>query len=110
MNIMSPNPINLSADSLEQMRLNAAEAEALLKSLANANRLMVLCHLVNGERNVGELERLVGLSQSALSQHLARLREQGILACRREGTTMYYRIADEKAMQVLGLLHGIYCS
>lgn len=102
--------MKLTPLSIEQMRLNAAEAEALLKSLANASRLMVLCHLVNGERSVGELERLVGLSQSALSQHLARLREQGIVASRREGTTMYYRIESGQAMQVLGLLHGIYCA
>ncbi|MCL4409635.1 MAG: metalloregulator ArsR/SmtB family transcription factor [Gammaproteobacteria bacterium] len=95
--------------SVEQMQMNAASAEALLKSLANSHRLMVLCHLVNGEMSVGELEKKLGLSQSSLSQHLAKLREQQIVGFRKEGTTVLYRIEDEKAMQVLETLYGIYC-
>lgn len=101
--------IKMTSDSIEQMRANASSAERLLKSLANANRLMILCHLVNGELSVGELERLVGLSQSSLSQHLARLREEKILRCRKEGTTVYYSLSDENAAHILQQLHAIYC-
>lgn len=95
--------------SVEQMLENAGEAEKLLKSLANSHRLMVLCYLVNGEMSVGELEKRVGLSQSSLSQHLAKLRDQRIVGFRKEGTTVLYRIEDEKALQILESLHGIYC-
>ncbi|EGN75949.1 Putative transcriptional regulator [Idiomarina sp. A28L] len=95
--------------SINQMQENASAAESLLKSLANSHRLMVLCHLVNGEMSVGELEKKVGLSQSSLSQHLAKLREQNIVGFRKEGTTVLYRIADEKALQILESLHGIFC-
>ncbi|MCL5254657.1 MAG: metalloregulator ArsR/SmtB family transcription factor [Gammaproteobacteria bacterium] len=91
------------------MEINATAAEALLKSLANSHRLMVLCYLVNGEMSVGELEKKLGLSQSSLSQHLAKLREQKIVGFRKEGTTVLYRIEDEKAMTILESLHGIYC-
>lgn len=95
--------------SINQMQENASAAESLLKSLANSHRLMVLCHLVNGELSVGELEKKVGLSQSSLSQHLAKLREQKIVGFRKEGTTVLYRIADENALQILESLHGIFC-
>lgn len=101
--------MKMTPRSIEQMRQNATAAEDLLKSLANANRLMVLCHLVNGERNVGELEQLVGLSQSSLSQHLAKLKEQGIVTSRKEGTTVFYRLRSDQAVRVLELLHRLYC-
>lgn len=99
----------MTSISIEQMEINATAAEALLKSLANSHRLMVLCYLVNGEMSVGELEKKLGLSQSSLSQHLAKLREQKIVGFRKEGTTVLYRIEDEKAMTILESLHGIYC-
>ena len=99
----------MTSISIEQMEINATAAEALLKSLANSHRLMVLCYLVNGEMSVGELEMKLGLSQSSLSQHLAKLREQKIVGFRKEGTTVLYRIEDEKAMTILESLHGIYC-
>lgn len=95
--------------SIDQMRKNVSNAEQLLKSLGNSHRLMVLCHLVNGEKSVGELEQQLELSQSSLSQHLARLRSQGIVAFRKEGTTVFYRIADEKALRILESLYDIYC-
>lgn len=101
--------MKLSARSLKKMEENADAAEQLLKSLANANRLKVLCQLVGGERSVGELEQQLSLSQSALSQHLARLREQGIVTSRKDGTTVYYRVVSEPAMQIMQLLHGVYC-
>lgn len=96
--------------TIRQMQDNALAAEELLKSLANSHRLMVLCHLVNGEMSVGELEKKIALSQSSLSQHLARLRNQGIVEYRKEGTTVLYRVADEKALRVLETLYGLYCS
>lgn len=101
--------MNMTAQTLQQMQDNADAAERLLKSLANANRLKILCQLVAGERCVGELEQRVGLSQSALSQHLAKMREQGIVICRKEGTTVYYRVASQPAMDIMIVLHSVYC-
>lgn len=93
----------------EAMQKNAQAASQLLKTLANPNRLMVLCNIVKQERTVGELEKLIGLSQSALSQHLSRLRHEGIVECRREGQSAYYSLKDEGARRVLEVLYGIYC-
>ena len=88
----------------------AAEAAALMKALSNEHRLLVLCHLVSDEElTVGELVDRVGPSQSALSQHLARLREQGLVAFRRDAQTLHYRLADPKAGQVLDLLRDLFC-
>ena len=88
----------------------AAEAAALMKALSNEHRLLVLCHLVSEhELSVGALVERVGLSQSALSQHLGRLREEGLVAFRREAQTLHYRIADPKAGQVLELLRDLFC-
>ena len=87
----------------------AGEAAALLKALAHEARLMVLCQLVEGEHSVGALQDGSGLSQSALSQHLARLREESLVATRRDGQTIYYRLADAKAARVLETLAAIYC-
>ena len=95
---------------ISEMEENAQEASKLLKSLANPNRLMVLCHLSKDECTVGELEKLVGLSQSALSQHLARLRDEGIVECRREAQSMFYSVKDEKAKQLLSSLYDLYCN
>ncbi len=94
---------------ISEMEQNVHAASQLLKSLANPNRLMVLCHLTKDECTVGELEKLVGLSQSALSQHLARLREEGIVECRREAQSMFYSVKDEKTRILLGSLYKLYC-
>ncbi|MCC5855342.1 MAG: helix-turn-helix transcriptional regulator [Idiomarina sp.] len=96
--------------TLHQMQANASKAEALLKMLANSRRLMVLCHLVTGEKSVGELEEKLEISQSALSQHLAKLRAEGIVDFRKEGTTALYRITDDDALKLLESLYDIYCS
>ena len=89
---------------------NAREAAALMGALSNASRLLVLCHLAaTGELAVGQLVERVGISQSALSQHLAKLRSQGLVAFRREAQTLYYRVDDARALQVLELLHSLYC-
>ena len=87
----------------------AAEAAKLLRALGNERRLMILCQLTDGERSVGQLQPNVGLSQSALSQHLAVLREEGIVATRREAQTIWYSIADPAALQVVATLAEIFC-
>lgn len=88
----------------------AGEATSLLKALANECRLLILCHLVeSGELSVGKLVEHVGLGQSALSQHLARLREEGLVTTRKEAQTVFYRIGDPRAEQLLGLLHDLFC-
>ena len=84
------------------------KASALLKALANEKRLMIVCILCKGEKNVGELEQFVGLSQSALSQHLARLRRDGVVDTRREAQTIYYSIKDPSVPQLLACLCTIY--
>ena len=93
----------------EAMRAHAADAAQLLRALANDKRLMLLCALVEGEQSVGELNARVDLSQSALSQHLAVLREDGLVGTRREAQTIYYSLADGPAHRIIETLHGIYC-
>lgn len=95
--------------SVDAFAAKAGEAAALLKALAHEARLMVLCQLAEGEHSVGALQQGSGLSQSALSQHLARLREEGLVATRREAQTIYYRLADPKAERILATLAAIYC-
>lgn len=95
--------------SLEVMQKNAARAEAMLKLLANAKRLMILCHLVKGEKSVGQLADLVGLSQSALSQHLARMRDLEIVEADKKGQMVYYRISTPEVEAILSTLYLIYC-
>jgi DNA-binding transcriptional ArsR family regulator len=88
---------------------NAARAEALLKHLAHAGRLTILCALVDCEKPVGELVTVSGLSQSAVSQHLAKLRLAGLVETRRDGQSILYRLADGQARAVLKALHRIFC-
>ena len=94
---------------LEAMHAHAGDAAQLLKALANERRLQVLCLLAAGERSVGEMQGLLDLGQSALSQHLAVLREEAVVATRREGQTIWYRIADPAAMKVVATLAEIFC-
>jgi ArsR family transcriptional regulator len=100
------HPKGLSPEAFAE---KAAAASAMLRALAHEARLMVLCQLVEGERHVGALQEGSGLSQSALSQHLARLRDEGLVATRRDGVTIYYRLADARAAKVLETLAAIYC-
>jgi DNA-binding transcriptional ArsR family regulator len=102
-----------AADAAASKKLakQAGDAAQLLKLLGNEKRLLILCFLsVRGEMTVGELVEVVKLSQSALSQHLARLRADGLVAFRRTSQTLHYRIADRRALQVLGVLKEIYCA
>jgi DNA-binding transcriptional ArsR family regulator len=95
---------------IELMRDNAQDASALLKSLANPSRLLVLCALVTREHTVGELEELTGLSQSAVSQHLARLRDEQIVATRRDAQRVFYSLENPGVQAVLETMHGLYCA
>lgn len=95
---------------LDVMRSNASDAVSLLKGLANESRLMILCVLSEGELSVGQLNQRIKLSQSALSQHLAVLREQGLVQTRRESQTIYYRLSDTTALTIIELLHDVYCA
>ena len=98
------------AVSSGQFAAQAAEAVSLLKALANEPRLLVLCHLAEGqELSVGDLAQRVGLSQSALSQHLAKLREQNLVTTRKDAQTVFYSVSDPKALQLLSLLHDLFC-
>jgi len=93
----------------DAMQRKAADAVSLLKGLANESRLMIVCVLSEGELSVGQLNRRIELSQSALSQHLAVLREQGLVQTRRESQTIFYRLADSAAIDIIRLLHAAYC-
>ena len=93
----------------EAMKRNATDAVSLLKGLANESRLMIMCVLAEGEFSVGQLNERIKLSQSALSQHLAVLRDQGLVQTRRESQTIYYRLEDSAAMSIIELLHNHYC-
>lgn len=93
----------------EELYSNARRASTLLKAMGNAHRLMILCQLVSGERSVGELERSVGLSQSAMSQHLARLRRDALVTTRRSAQTIYYSLAGLEARAIIGSLYDLYC-
>ena len=88
---------------------NARQASALLKAMANERRLLILCYLAEGERSVSELEQLISLSQSALSQHLARLRRDGLVTTRRSAQTIYYALAGHEAGAIMETLHALYC-
>ena len=94
---------------LSDFSSSARRASRLLKALSNESRLRVLCQLVEGEQSVGELERVVGLSQSALSQHLARLRREQLVRTRRQAQTIYYSLNGSDATRIIEALHGIYC-
>lgn len=111
---MSPQAVRRKMPDRENgmaaLERKAAEAAGLLKLLANENRLLILCRLALArELSVNDLADAVGLSQSALSQHLAKMREDGLLATRREAQTVFYRIADPNAARLLALLKDIYC-
>ena len=89
---------------------SAAKAADALRLLANERRLMILCQLADGgERSVGQIQARIGIGQSALSQHLGRLREQGILGTRRNGQTIYYRIVDPAALRIMATLAELFC-
>ncbi|MDP6567996.1 MAG: metalloregulator ArsR/SmtB family transcription factor [Alphaproteobacteria bacterium] len=95
---------------MNEMAENAQRASNFLKSLANDNRLMILCTLAEGEKNVGELEEILGIRQPTLSQQLARLRGDGLVATRRDSKHIYYSLASTEAEQVIGLVYNLFCA
>jgi len=101
--------LTLHVQDAAQLTRKAGQAAELLTALANESRLAVLCELVDGERSVSALAKTVGLTQSALSQHLARLRAAGIVGTRREAQTIYYRLTSAPAVVVMQTLADIYC-
>ena len=96
--------------NFEALANQAGRAEALLKAIANRHRLMVLCDLHQGERCVSALQEKVGLSQSSLSQHLAKLRSEGFVSTRRDAQTIYYSLSSPEVSRVIATLHDLYCS
>jgi len=95
--------------NVDHLHAHTARAAALLKALANDRRLLILCTLLDGERTVSELEAKVGLGQSALSQHLARLRRDGLVTTRRAAQHIHYRLASPEAQVILDALASLYC-
>ena len=97
------------ADAADAMEDRAGEAARFLKSLAHEGRLILLCHLADGEKTVGWLAAHLGQRQPVVSQQLARLREEGLVTGRRDGKAIYYAIADARVAQMIGALYGIFC-
>ncbi len=97
------------ANTCKDMVARASDATAYLKTLAHEGRLTILCHLLAGERSVGELENLLSIRQAAVSQMLARLRDERLVRTRRSGKTIFYSLADDKTEQMISLLHALYC-
>lgn len=103
-------PAPMQRPDLAGLGARAGKAAGLLKTLANEHRLLILCHLSeSGEMSVGELAGAVGLGQSALSQHLARLRADGLVGFRRQAQTLHYRMTDPRAVRVLKTLKQVFC-
>jgi DNA-binding transcriptional ArsR family regulator len=101
---------NPDRNASRDLKAKAGQVAGLLRAIANDRRLLILCRLVEcGEATVGQLAEDVELSQSALSQHLARMREEGLVAFRRDAQTLWYRIADPRVEDLLGTLHRLYC-
>ena len=102
---MTVQPVTtITPDTPRDMASRASHAASYLKTLAHEGRLMILCHLGAGEKSVGELESLLNIRQAAVSQMLARLRDEGLVSTRRDGKTIFYSLADSNTEQVIGLL------
>ncbi|MEH6697771.1 MAG: metalloregulator ArsR/SmtB family transcription factor [Brevundimonas sp.] len=96
--------------AMARLKAKAPEAADLLRQLANPTRLLILCHVAQQERAVGEMERDLGLKQPGLSQQLAELRQAGLVKTRRESRSIYYSIADARVQALMGMLHDIFCA
>ena len=107
--ISNPNFETASAMDFNELRASADKASNLMKVMANADRLMLLCQLSQGEKSVGELESLLDIRQPTLSQQLTVLREAELVATRREGKSIFYRISSQSAMAVMQVLHQEIC-
>jgi DNA-binding transcriptional ArsR family regulator len=100
----------LDAAEMDRMVDNATNAANFLKALSHEGRLMILCHLVSGERSVTELETLLSARQAAVSQQLSRLRLEGLVTARRDGKTIYYSLADDRPRKVLEVVYELFCA
>jgi len=98
-----------ASKSADDLASQADTAASYLKALAHEGRLMILCHLIDGEKSVTELEGLLASRQAAVSQQLARLRLEGLVKARRDGKTIYYSLSDEKTARMIGLLNELFC-
>lgn len=95
---------------MDAMMTSACDASQLLKALSHEGRLMILCHLVTGEKSVTELEELLSARQAAVSQQLARLRLEGLVTPRREGKAIYYSLTDDRPKRILEVIYDMFCS
>jgi len=100
---------DLAPDEMDSMMEQVRDAAGFLKALAHEGRLMMLCHLVSGEKTVTEFEKLLSMRQPAVSQQLMRLRSDGLVTARRDGKAIYYAIADPRVAQVVANLHEMFC-
>lgn len=101
---------DMSRDELDKMMTSACDASTLLKAISHEGRLMILCHLVTGEKSVTELEKLLHARQAAVSQQLARLRLEGLVTPRRDGKTIYYSLTDDRPRRILEVIYELFCS
>ncbi|WP_435640452.1 ArsR/SmtB family transcription factor [Micavibrio aeruginosavorus] len=95
---------------MQDMLAQADKAAAFLKGLSNGHRLMILCHLLDGEKNVSDLIDLTGIPQTSMSQHLSKLKREGIVTYRREHRVLFYTIAQHDVVQIMGILYEKFCS
>lgn len=95
---------------LEQMSRSAERASSLMKTLGHRDRLMILCHLAGGEKSVGQIADLLEISQSPLSQHLSRMRKEGLVETRREAQTIYYTLKSGEAGRIVEVLYELFCT
>ena len=100
---------DMSEQELDKMVDNATDASNFLKAISHEGRMMILCHLVTGEKSVTELEELLAARQAAVSQQLSRLRLEGLVVPRREGKAIYYRLADDKPRRILEVVYDLFC-
>ncbi len=100
---------NMCAADLDKMASNAVQASNFLKAISHEGRLMILCHLASGEKSVTELEELLSARQAAVSQQLSRLRLEGLVVPRRDGKTIYYRLADDRPKQIMEVVYDLFC-
>jgi ArsR family transcriptional regulator len=101
---------DISDEEMDAMVANATTASNFMKAISHEGRLMILCHLVNGEKSVTELEDLLSARQAAVSQQLSRLRLEGLVVPRREGKTIYYRLADHRPRRILEVVYDLFCN
>ena len=100
---------DISDDEMDKMLRNATNASNFLKAISHEGRLMILCHLVSGEKSVTELEELLSARQAAVSQQLSRLRLEGLVTPRRDGKTIYYSLTDDRPRQILEVVYDLFC-